>query len=615
MQALSVKEPRISSFSSSGPFLDMSHHRLELELQPFTWDVRGTEPSRSLVILQASGLHIPDVRSTCEAFGVLDTFRSDFSDRGLVFIGYFDIRSAQYAALELEASLKRLAMSERGDSDIKVKYCVPLNSSHAQDESILILSETPPSISEESVISILSSYGSVRSFHRQSETLYGISTYVAQFHNLQDAKQALLELESTQPFGPDVIVEVMGRNPAKRRRGREFLGLLGRWRQVNPVTRGTPQLLTPSPTSETNGYAPSLAPTITSAKRTSSTSTSPLVAPPETTGAYGHVAPAFHYDVYEGSATGPQNTSQLVVGPDGSYSYVTVNHTAYLQGGHAHHHVNHHGLRVAAPVPPPQHIVHRPHGSYLASVPSSGSSHHSSPASGVHYWQHAAPPPVSHYHLHAQGTTVGSSAAFDSHLPPKYPGASSPSAPYYPHYVHAPPTDSSLSSGGSAQIINEPRRTTNMSVYDDRETRHLMLDIDSVESGSDTRTSLMVRNIPNKYTQHMLLSELTVNGHGPGKIDFFYLPIDFKNRCNRGYAFINFVDYRDIVPFHRQYFGQHWKVFNSDKICDITYARIQGKVGMLKRFENSALMEKDDEYKPLVFVSHGADKGNQVPFP
>lgn len=30
---------------------------------------------------------------------------------------------------------------------------------------------------------------------------------------------------------------------------------------------------------------------------------------------------------------------------------------------------------------------------------------------------------------------------------------------------------------------------------------------------------------------------------------------------------------------------------------------------MLKRFENSALMEKDDEYRPMVFVSHGEMKG------
>jgi RNA recognition motif 2 len=219
-----------------------------------------------------------------------------------------------------------------------------------------------------------------------------------------------------------------------------------------------------------------------------------------------------------------------------------------------------------------------------------------------------------HYYSHAQGTTIVSSPAFDGQLPSPFPGAGSSSVPYYSHFVHVP-TDSSLSSGGSAQVGNIPRHVPTSSASSDREARHLMLDLESVETGRDTRTSLMVRNIPNKYTQQMLLSEFSANGHGPGKIDFFYLPIDFKNKCNRGYAFINFVDYRDIVPFHRQYFGQHWKVFNSDKICDITYARIQGKAGMLKRFENSALMEKDEEYKPLVFVSHGADKGERVPFP
>jgi hypothetical protein len=528
----------------------------------------------------------------------------------VIFVGYFDIRSAQYAALELAASLKRLAMSERGDSDIQVQFCVPLNSSHAQDESIIILSETPPSVSEEYVNSVLSSYGSIRSFQRESETRYGVSTYVVEFHNVQDAKQALLELESVQPFGPDVIVEVKVRNPAKRKRGRELLSLLGRWRQVNPATRATPPLRPPSPTGGMNAYATSLASGISLVTRTSSSSSSPLASPPESAGAYGYGAPVVRHDLSEGSSTRPQQATQLAVGPDGGYSYVSVNHAPYSQGGHSHYHMDHHGLRVAPAAPSTQQIVHGPHGSYLGSV--SSSSHRSSSASGVHYW----PPPVSphHYHSHAQGTTIVSSPAFDGQLPSPFPGAGSSSVPYYSHFVHVP-TDSSLSSGGSAQVGNIPRHVPTSSASNDREARHLLLDLESVETGRDTRTSLMVRNIPNKYTQQMLLSEFSANGHGPGKIDFFYLPIDFKNKCNRGYAFINFVDYRDIVPFHRQYFGQHWKVFNSDKICDITYARIQGKAGMLKRFENSALMEKDEEYKPLVFVSHGADKGERVPFP
>lgn len=143
----------------------------------------------------------------------------------------------------------------------------------------------------------------------------------------------------------------------------------------------------------------------------------------------------------------------------------------------------------------------------------------------------------------------------------------------------------------------------------EEENNNLSLSIDDVRSGRDRRTSLMVRNIPNKYTQRMLLAEFADAGHGPTRMDFFYLPIDFKNKCNRGYAFVNFVDPADIVPFVEEYGGRGWRRFNSDKVCDVTYARIQGKAAMLRRFENSALMEKDDEYRPKVFVSHGERKG------
>lgn len=42
----------------------------------------------------------------------------------------------------------------------------------------------------------------------------------------------------------------------------------------------------------------------------------------------------------------------------------------------------------------------------------------------------------------------------------------------------------------------------------------------------DGRTTVMIRNIPNKYTENLLLD--LFNKNHKKKIDFFYLPIDFK---------------------------------------------------------------------------------------
>lgn len=91
--------------------------------------------------------------------------------------------------------------------------------------------------------------------------------------------------------------------------------------------------------------------------------------------------------------------------------------------------------------------------------------------------------------------------------------------------------------------------------------------------GEDKRTTLMIKNIPNKYTQKMLLT--TIDEKFRGTYDFFYLPIDFKNKCNVGYAFINMVRPEYIVPLVQKLDRKKWEKFNSEKVCNISYARIQ----------------------------------------
>uniref|UniRef100_A0AAV1UE18 Mei2-like C-terminal RNA recognition motif domain-containing protein n=1 Tax=Peronospora matthiolae TaxID=2874970 RepID=A0AAV1UE18_9STRA len=147
----------------------------------------------------------------------------------------------------------------------------------------------------------------------------------------------------------------------------------------------------------------------------------------------------------------------------------------------------------------------------------------------------------------------------------------------------------------------------------DQGTGEFSLSIEKVASGEDKRTTLMIRNIPNKYTQQMLLTE--INRNHRGGYDFFYLPIDFKNKCNMGYAFINFIEAAHIKAFHQEFDGQKWTNFNSEKVCAISYARLQGKQAMIARFQNSSLLEKHESYRPLVFGSFGSNRGKPEPFP
>jgi len=637
--------------------------------------------TRGLAILYASSLYVPDVRSTCEAFGALESFRSDFGEsRGVFFATFYDLRSAQLAVGELPSVLNKLGssgvMDEKGGR-VQVKYCVPLNSSSATDESMLMLSNLPGSVDEQDLNHVLASFGAVRAIHYQANMSEEAvdegggeeltASYLVEFYDIQDARQALLELEQTNPWsGGKTKVKVGTRSPTKRKQGKDLILLLSCWRQgvVAPVkgaennnSRQSPLLPqqqqrgsdsigdtesptpSPSPTQPAAGQqqqSPQLQQQDTLSSQTARTSHVQHqnhqmdIAQNNSMGSAPAIPGQPYYQQYPNHLQGatPQQY-QLVVGPDGQYSYALVNHPHHPQMvGHPYGQM---GQMVIDPHHQQQHIMmyspidqhyqmHNPHQlnmnmnaaaqqqqyhiQYNGGV-MPGTNYHAMPTLGQAV--DAGQPPTPFIRL-PSGNDVNSSSLSSGSSPGRR--KSGPST-----RTGKTGSTASIGSGSSGGNNSGGNNSGGQNSEVDDQNHNLTLNIENVRSGKDRRSSLMVRNIPNKYTQQMLLSEFASAGHGSTKMDFFYLPIDFKNKCNRGYAFVNFVDYKDICAFFDEYNGTSWKRFNSDKICDITYARIQGKAAMLKRFENSALMEKDDEYRPKVFVSHGERKGQVESMP
>ncbi|OGM41586.1 meiosis protein MEI2 [Aspergillus bombycis] len=135
------------------------------------------------------------------------------------------------------------------------------------------------------------------------------------------------------------------------------------------------------------------------------------------------------------------------------------------------------------------------------------------------------------------------------------------------------------------------------------------VDIERIRLGLDVRTTIMLRNIPNKIDQTML--KAIVDETSRGKYDFMYLRIDFANNCNVGYAFINFEDPIDIIDV-----SARPNCFNSDKVAEVSYATIQGKDCLVQKFRNSSVMLEHPSFRPKIFhTGSGPLAGTEDRFP
>lgn len=113
-------------------------------------------------------------------------------------------------------------------------------------------------------------------------------------------------------------------------------------------------------------------------------------------------------------------------------------------------------------------------------------------------------------------------------------------------------------------------------------------------------TTIMVRNIPNKYSQRML-EEVFVNFGFGGTFDFLYVPADFFHRLNLGYCFVNFKKPEYAQAFAKIMQDYHLPAFKSKKKIQISLANTQGFYPNVQKLEHTALCSQyvSPEFHPI----------------
>ncbi|KAG6842182.1 hypothetical protein C0991_001675 [Blastosporella zonata] len=145
-------------------------------------------------------------------------------------------------------------------------------------------------------------------------------------------------------------------------------------------------------------------------------------------------------------------------------------------------------------------------------------------------------------------------------------------------------------------------------------TEHNQLDLSRIEDGQDTRTTVMIKNIPNKMSDKDLVAFIAKVC--PRRIDFVYLRMDFQNGCNVGYAFVNFITVQDLLCFAKKKLGEKWNMFSSEKVLQMSYATYQGKEALVEKFKNSCIMDEREAWRPKIFYSDpGPEQGLPELFP
>jgi hypothetical protein len=160
--------------------------------------------------------------------------------------------------------------------------------------------------------------------------------------------------------------------------------------------------------------------------------------------------------------------------------------------------------------------------------------------------------------------------------------------------------DNSTAEGSSNSSVGEQEATSSTDGFSVEEPTVVQ---------KEPTTTMMLRNLPNKYTREMLIAEFEEAGV-MRDIDFLYLPIDLRQCVNVGYCFVNFVSEPAVERFRSKFEGKKLKFIRSSKVLSLAKGAIQGLAPNIEHYRNRAVVKLPPKCQPLVF-----ENGVPYPFP
>ncbi|KAL7143595.1 hypothetical protein ABFS83_08G202400 [Erythranthe nasuta] len=616
----------------------------------------GEHPSRTLFVRNInSNVEDSELKLLFEHFGDIRTLYTACKHRGFVMISYYDIRSARTAMRALQGKpLRRRKLD--------IHFSIPKDNPSEKDinQGTLVVFNLDASVSNDDLRQIFGAYGEVKEIR---ETPHKRHHKFIEFYDVRAAEAALKALNRSDIAGKRIKLEPSRPGGARRSliqqlsqeheqdEVRAFLHHVG-----SPLADSPPGIYldacswpnygSPAEHNSLHGYSPtlSLSPvgsnhlpglaSILPSHFSSPTKISPIgkdplkstnnnttqglpfqnnysVPDPNSSLSPGAASP-FDYSKPGPSSVGTLSGPQFLWGSPTIHSD-KITSSPFSSSSSKGHPFQSSGQGIGFP-------YSNNRGSLL------GSHHHvgSAPSGGqferhfgfypdspeLSYLKQAAAFGVTNFGRNSGNNNILNSISFAGN----FGHSGSPNSGIMAMPRNSPVYYGNGSFGGDGIIDrSRSRRVESGTQQMDNNKKQYQLDLDKIVNGEDSRTTLMIKNIPNKYTSKMLLA--AIDETNKGTYDFLYLPIDFKNKCNVGYAFINMVSPSNIITFYEAFNGKKWEKFNSEKVATLAYARIQGKIALVSHFQNSSLMNEDKRCRPILFQSEGQGTADLENFP